>query len=514
MISEWRQAPRLELHANAAELSRYRDWPWLFYLLLAVLAIKGLFFALDPDPKFMLGDSASYLWTAISGWIPLDRSFTYGFLLGPMAVWPGSLAVMVIVQTCLGAIDAWLVGFCLIRYFNARFWVAVLFALLCAVEPLQLFFERAVMTEAVSTFLFAVYVALGLAYLKRGSLSVLALAQIVSVALISIRLNFLPVVVANSLLLPLLGPKARPMWADIWKRLRKAYKTEGGSRPALNARWVAIHLAISVVLSQGLLYGYRVKNSELTGFPPAYLYADGPLLLGDWAPIVQPIDVPDPALRKKIFDPLKVPLKNRVMRDAHHFAPGGLRSTIEAATRKWDGGVDVVRSNELAKQIAIRAAMRDPLGLIKLSAETFTDYFNRDYFLSAIELDEGAQHQVPKQFSDMIWKYFHARYQQLEPGSLTQRWHHAAVPWYLFLLFVPLIFTCLALGAERVYAPQWLFFGIMTWAFVLQAAALSAGPIERYLTPLGWLALPAVGAAATSCARRWSARKPVKTESY
>jgi hypothetical protein len=508
VISEQPQATRPEAYAPASELRRNRNWLPLLYLFLAILAIKGIFFALDPDPKFMLGDSASYLWTAISGWIPYDRSFAYGFLLGPMAVWPGSLTVMVVVQTCLGAIAAWIVGFCLIRYFNARFWVAALSALLCAAEPLQLFFERMVMTEAVSTFLFAVYVVLGLAYLKRGSLLVLAVAQIVSVALISIRLSYLPMVVTNSLLLPLLGPEARPMWAGIRQRLRKSRAIGGGMRSNLNARWFAIHLVISVVLSQGLLYGYRLKNSELTGFPPAYLYADGPLLLGDWAPIVQPIDVPDPALRKKIFDALTVPLKPRAARDAHHFAPGGLRSTVEAATRKWDGSVDVVRSNNLAKEIAIRAAERDPLGLIELSAQTFADYFNTSYFLSSIELDEGAHHQVSKQFSDEIWKRFHARYQQLNPGSLTQRWHHAAVPWYLFLLFVPLIFTCLAIVAQRLYAPQYIFLGIMAWAVVLQAAALSAGPIERYLVPLAWLVFPMMGAVATSCARRWSAGRP------
>lgn len=474
-------------------------------MFLAILAIKGIFFALDPDPKFMLGDSASYLWTAISGWIPYDRSFAYGFLLGPMAVGPGSLTVTVVVQTCLGAIAAWIAGFCLIRYFNARFWVAALLALLCAVEPLQLFFERMVMTEAVSTFLFAVYVALGLAYLKRGSLLVLAVAQIVSVALISIRLSYLPIVVTNSLLLPLLGPEARPMWAGIRQRLGKSRAMGGGMRSTLNARWFAIHLVISVVLSQGLLYGYRLKNSELTGFPPAYLYTNGPFLLGDWAPIVEPIDVRDPALRAKIFGPLTVPLKRRAARDAHHFAPGGLRSTIEAATKKWDGSINVVRANELAEEIAIHAAERDPLGLIKLSAETLADYFNGPYFLATVELDEGARHEVPKQFSDEIWKYFHVRYQQLEPGSLTQRWHHAAVPWYLFLLFVPLIFTCFAVMSERLYAPQWIFFGIIAWGVILQAAMLSAGPTERYLIPLAWLVFPMLGAVATSFARRWSA---------
>lgn len=510
MISEQRQATRPEPHANVPEPRGNRDWLPLLYLFLAVLAVKGVFFALDPDPKFMLGDSASYLWTAISGWIPYDRSFAYGFLLGPMAVWPRSLTVMVVVQTFLDAIGAWLVGFCLIRYFNTRFWVAAMFALLCAVEPIQLFSARMVMTEAVSTFLFAVYVALGLGYLKRGSLPVLGLAQIVSVALISIRLSYLPIVVANSLLLPLLGPEARPMWTGIWQRLRKAPKIDGGGRPAWSARWFAIHLAISVVLSQGLLYGYRVKNSELTGFPPAYMYSNGAFLLADWAPIVQPVDVSDPVLRKKIFGPLTVPLKNRAARDAQHFAPGGLNSTIEAATKKWDGSVDVIRANELAKEIAIHAAERDPLGLIKLSAATFMDYFNGRYFLSNIELDEGGHHLVPKQFSDEIWKYFHARYQQFNPGSLTQRWHHAAVPWYLLLLSVPLIFTCLAFGAQSAYASQWIFFGIMAWAFALQAVVVSSGPTERYLTPLAWLVFPMMGAVATSCARRRSGKRPLK----
>lgn len=503
------QATRPELNTTVPKSRAYRDWLPLVWLLLAILAVKGLFFALDPDPKFMLGDSASYLWTAISGWIPDDRSFAYGFLLKPLAVWPGSLTVMVVVQTCLGGIAAWLVGLCLVRYFNARFWVAAPFALLCAVEPLQLFSERMVMTEAVSTFLFAVYVALGLAYLKRGSLLVLAIAQIVSVALISIRISYLSIVVANSLLLPLLGPEARPMWSNAWQRVMKSRKMEGRGGPAFNPRWFAIHLAISLIVSQGFLYGYRVKNSKLTGFPPAYMYTDGPFLLGDWAPIVQPIDVSDPVFRKKIFGPLTVPLKNRAARDAHHFAPGGLRSTIEAATKKRDGSIDVVGANEVAKQIAIHAVERDPLGLLKLSAETFADYFNRRYFLSNIELDEGAHHPVPKQFSDEIWKYFHARYQQLEPGSLTQRWHHAAVPWYLFLLFVPPIFTCLAFGAQSVYAPQWVFLGFMAWAVVLQAVALSAGPTERYLMPLAWLVFPMIGAVITSGASRWSKRKPV-----
>ena len=315
-------------------------------------------------------------------------------------------------------------------------------------------------------------------------------------------------VVTNSLLLPLLGPEARPMWAGIRQRLRKSRAIGGGMRSNLNARWFAIHLVISVVLSQGLLYGYRLKNPELTGFPPAYLYADGPLLLGDWAPIVQPIDVPDPALRKKIFDALTVPLKPRAARDAHHFAPGGAKidrrgGDQEVGWQRRCGPLQQPSERNCDSCGGTRSSWPD-----RVVGANICRLLNTSYFLSSIELDEGAHHQVSKQFSDEIWKRFHARYQQLNPGSLTQRWHHAAVPWYLFLLFVPLIFTCLAIVAQRLYAPQYIFLGIMAWAVVLQAAALSAGPIERYLVPLAWLVFPMMGAVATSCARRWSAGRP------
>ncbi|HEY6207266.1 MAG TPA: hypothetical protein VIW21_14005, partial [Chthoniobacterales bacterium] len=52
---------------------------WLF--CLAIVILKFLLLALDSSPKFYLGDSISYLWTSLTGWIPDDRSYFYGFVI-------------------------------------------------------------------------------------------------------------------------------------------------------------------------------------------------------------------------------------------------------------------------------------------------------------------------------------------------------------------------------------------------------------------------------------------------
>ena len=53
----------------------------------AMIAVKAAWLAVDADPAVFFGDSESYLATALEGWIPPDRSFVYGYILRPFAVW-------------------------------------------------------------------------------------------------------------------------------------------------------------------------------------------------------------------------------------------------------------------------------------------------------------------------------------------------------------------------------------------------------------------------------------------
>jgi hypothetical protein len=64
-------------------------------LAAAMIAVKAAWLAVDADPAVFLGDSESYLATALEGWIPPDRAFVYGDILRPCAVWTGSLAPVV-----------------------------------------------------------------------------------------------------------------------------------------------------------------------------------------------------------------------------------------------------------------------------------------------------------------------------------------------------------------------------------------------------------------------------------
>src|SRR4051794_14384847 len=96
----------------------------LLFLLIAVLAIKAIMFASDSEPAFQFGDSSAYLGTALNKWIPHDRSSVYGFILRRIVVRPHSLLQLVVLQVILSGIASWLVGVCLLRYFEAKFVLA------------------------------------------------------------------------------------------------------------------------------------------------------------------------------------------------------------------------------------------------------------------------------------------------------------------------------------------------------------------------------------------------------
>jgi hypothetical protein len=477
----------------------------LGYLLLVILAIKFVFYLLDPNPKFLLGDSQSYLYTALTGWIPPDRSFTFGFILRALVVWPHSFTPMVLVQTALGGVSSWLVSLCLVRYFRTQFWLAGLAGILCAVEPLQLISERFALTEAVSTFLFAIYIALALEYMRRARLSVLIWAQVISVPLISIRISFLPMAILNAALLPLLASRSVTFWTELWSRFRT--RRDRSEKASVTVwRPIFVHLLVAVLVSQGLLYGYRQLNGSLSHAPPAYAYTDGLFLLSFWCPIVEPRDFPVPALRDAVFNHLAFPLRDPGARNAQAFADGGLIPKLEDATRVGTSPPDVLLANKLAKRTALRAAKRDPIGLLRLGGLTLAQYFDTKYLREMTETDEGHRHGVPASFSQALWTDFHQRFQEKDLDSLTEHWHIAALPWYQFLLVSPLLFTVLAAFTERKYLPHWILLGTAAWIFIAQAAILAHHPTVRYLTALAWLMLIMLPAAIQSAVRRWASR--------
>lgn len=154
-----------------------RGW-WLFCLL--VFAIKVLLLVLDPSPKLFMGDSGSYIWTALTGWIPSDRSYFYGYTIRWLALWPGSFTPLLLVQAVAGGITAVVFAIICSRLLCLSSRLSYLFGLLCALDPCQIVWERYVMTETFSLLLYVLVLYASLLYLRDRRIWQLAVVQVIS----------------------------------------------------------------------------------------------------------------------------------------------------------------------------------------------------------------------------------------------------------------------------------------------------------------------------------------------
>lgn len=95
-------------------LSEPRTW----HFLALIVGLQAGLILLDATPRYLMGDSASYLWSVYHGG-PFDRSWTYpAWFLRPILLLH-SLNLVVYVQCALGVIPAWL-AFGLVSRRDAR----------------------------------------------------------------------------------------------------------------------------------------------------------------------------------------------------------------------------------------------------------------------------------------------------------------------------------------------------------------------------------------------------------
>lgn len=455
--------PQSRVKASNQKCVPASDLAVLWRFLLWTVPVKAVLFLLDPYPAFHFGDSGAYLATALIKYIPPDRSFTYGFLLWPLVIGSHSLLPVVIAQVVLSTVASAIVGMLLVRYCRLPYIWGACVAVLCAVEPIQLMFERFVMTEVVATFGFSLFFWVCLAYLKSRSLYLLVLIQVIGVVLVSLRYSFLPLVIALSLILPVLA----------WKRNRRA---------------VLAGVVTAVVASQGLLYGYRHLYGSLANTKPAYLSRDGTFLIADMAPLIKPQDFPIAAQRQRLFGLLTLPLDNIHFRRYHRWYPGGI---CDAVLQVCHGDDEL--ANKLSRQTAIRAMKRDPLGVMELAALTYRDFLSWKQMRWGLRLDRG--YFVPPSPDDqrMIRNWFDVDANYRHYKSLTKRWEGIAELWCFFIVILPFIYLIeMAVHRRRVTAIDAL---TLTALVILLLTAIV--PVEianpRYLIPLPWLSLFTVG---------------------
>lgn len=455
---------------RAAIFADVSAWCLFFF---GLLLIKLFLFALDPLPKFYMGDSGSYLFTSVSRWVPEDRSYFYGYVIRWVALRAASLTPLLILQVFAATVIAFICGWICWRTLGLPRRIAFAFGILCSLDPLQLFWERAVMTETLSLFFYAILLERSFAYLRHRRLGNLVLIQVLGVLTIGFRMSYLVLVQALAVTLPLIAfvPLTRRWFLPRDRVLR-----------------LLLHLAIGVGVMLACHQTYKRLTGMLAHREPAYLHGTGLSLLSIWAPALRPEDSPDPILADLIRKGDRFHLREIDARPGQRFSPDGLVSSLLRAEP------DVVRANKIAKETALNALKRNPFAIATIAAETYLEFWRGRAARRYAKMDVGAGYFTPSERA-----FVARRFHEVVPTgdlnkqrlSLTGRYYIRAWPYYLIILLSPLI-VCITIGLRRALTRESL---LLLWQLLLLLGStmmFSIFPIVRYLHPLSLLTILAL----------------------
>jgi hypothetical protein len=453
-------------------------WPgngwWVFCVL--VFVIKLFLLLLDPRPKFFLGDSGSYILTALTGWIPADRSYFYGYVVRYLAVWPGSFTPLLLGQALASGVTTILFAIICSRFFELTNKLCFLFGFLCALDPCQLVWERYVMTETFSLLVYVLVLYWSLLYLRDRRIWQLGVVQALSVVLIGFRMSYLPLVQACTILLPVIafGRFALP-------RFCKCSEARVSGASVLGTGFVHVVASTAIMLATHGVY--KQVNGWLSHREPDYLYTTGLHLVSVWAPALRPDDATDPRFRALIADGRKFGMQDLRQRLAQHFIKGFLIDRWSKIEK------DFKKNERVARQTAMNALRRHPLQIAGLAVKTYMEYWDIAFIKKYTADDLGRNELTDDQVKTLAEKFHFitARGMVSQPFSLLRWYSLRAWPYYFIVIVSPLICLFAAcIGHHRAFA---LLLFVHTSILMVVVTALSPQPPIRYLQPVSFLTL-------------------------
>jgi hypothetical protein len=460
--------------STAEPPGRFREVPTWILFCFAILLLKILLLALDPLPKLYMGDSGSYLWTALTGWIPEDRSYFYGFVIRWSSLWTESLTSLLVLQVLLSAITCILLASIALFIFKLPARWSYLFGFLCAIDPLQLLYERYVMTEAISLCFYALVLYHSFLYLRNRRLRDLALVQVYSVVLIGFRMSFLLLVQCDTIILPVLA--FLPL---IPLRFRRRPTEHSPSWPAFRA--CGGHLVLSVAIMFSLHTGYKRANGLLSHREPDYLYSAGLMLLASCAPILEPDDAADARLGDLIKRGDELDLKNFYLRNSQRFSPDRLIDQLAKIEP------DPSKADRLAKDTALRALRRNPLGILLLGLHTYTDFWHIEILKRSAERDFGFANPPGDDVLTELATYFHlAQQKDATEKSLLQWYYVEAWPYYILILLAPFLSVAVVIICSQRPPAILLFIHI---SLLLTVSMIFGGDSVRFFQSISFVTL-------------------------
>src|SRR5581483_2387949 len=165
---------------------------------------KAVQFAINSTAIFYF-DSGAFILNGLRVIFHPTRSYFFGFLIRVFAVPFHSLRAIVALESAMGAVTAWLLGFLLIRFVRVRPSIAIAAALVFAFDPLQVAHERLVMAESAAGLSMALFLVAAADYLEAPRWWKPALLAVIGVVLVGMRIVYLPVVLLAALVMPVVS---------------------------------------------------------------------------------------------------------------------------------------------------------------------------------------------------------------------------------------------------------------------------------------------------------------------
>jgi hypothetical protein len=450
--------------------------PLLTAALLLVL-IKCVQFAVDSQILFY-DDSGAFLLNALGyAFIP-ERSYTYSAVIRLFSVSTHSLRAIVAMQVVMGALTAWLLAFILLRYFAVRAWIAILAAIAFAFDPVQIVHEHLIMAETTAMLAVALFLAAALEYLRSSSSLWLVAVSLLGILLVSLRIVYLPVVLACALLLPigawLMSPRKTP-------------------------RVLAIDVLLSCSSALLVHVGYQHLTGKLAGREPAYHYRTGDFLVSLVAPLIVPEDATDPRVAEAIRaqNQSRVPLTDPDLRTWQMWSPEGFVARLRAVFQD-----DHAAATRAADQLAHTTLYRDPWGYLRLGAHTYLEYWRELRRLKQILPKENGsppQPVVTESGARMISAVFGVDVSNQHTFfTPSRRYHLLARYWNVFLLASPFV-AALTLWSRSPAAALLFLWTLLLFTATFLGASEAA---YRYLHPFSFTGIAAV--AVLGCSARFS----------
>ena len=430
---------------------------------------KFVVLMLDPHVRLFMGDSSTYLFSAMVHTTPPDRSFIYPTLIDQSAGRSGSLVSLLLMQTTFGVVTALTLYFVLHSAFGVRAWLAALAACALALEPSQLFYERMVMTETTSGLCLLVCVAVVLVYLRSGLLRWLLVCAALGTLLASLRVGMVPLVLCLAPLGPLLLAVLRGR----------------NSVPVLGSRRLSAHFPVALLATFLCHHEYKVWYGERTNSPPSYLQYAGIFRLGLVVPLLKPEHFAGTGVSPEILHEVGYSLADPHMREAHIWQPTGLIGVL----RRQAG----LKTDQVASVLADRAIADDPLGLVRLGVSTFAEYFNAQRRSERLSSDLGFDGPLNQKTLTLLRERFNYDATNMVRTPVTRYFERGAA-WLVFCLFALLPLALLMLRMQwRLQPAPALLVALVTGGLVFGELLCSQIISFRYLHPLPMLFMLCAG---------------------